>query len=200
MTLNLFSEPQQFELQDGLLRYWPEFLPACEADLLFTDFQQSLRWRQDSIKLFGKVRKIPRLQAWYADDDVDYGYSGTSLVRHDWTTNLRRLRQRIERQTGCAFNSVLANWYRDGADSMGWHADNETALGTNPVIASLTLGQQRGFKLRHQQTRQIFELPLAHGSLLLMEGTTQHFWQHSIAKSRCARGGRINLTFRLVKL
>jgi len=92
----------------------------------------------------------------------------------------------------------LGNWYRDGQDSMGWHADNEKVLGPNPWIASLSLGATRLFKLRHNRTGQSIDVPLTAGGLLIMGGSLQHHWRHCVPKSRTATGPRVNLTFRHV--
>lgn len=198
MTHSLFAQPQTWCLPDADLSYWPGFLSAQEADFYLHTLQSSLAWQQDSIRLFGEFRKIPRLQAWYGDQGGAYSYSGTRLTASHWTPALESLRDRIEQATGHRFNSVLANLYRDGNDSMGWHADDEPELGDNPVIVSLTLGETRDFKLRHKTSKDQVKIALSSGSLLIMAGATQHCWQHSIAKSRKPCGVRINLTFRRV--
>jgi alkylated DNA repair dioxygenase AlkB len=160
-----------------------------------------LAWEQHRLRLFGRERLTPRLCAWYGDAGARYGYSGQTLEPLPWTTPLADLRQRLQAAVGCAFNSVLANLYRDGADGMGWHSDDEASLGPQPVIASLSLGATRRFVLRHRCRRELqtLSLPLEHGALLVMAADTQRHWHHAVPKTRQPVGPRINLTFRHVR-
>ncbi len=183
-------------MQDAKVWYRDHFIVPIEADQLFDELRQTLQWRQDHIKMYGKAVKIPRLQAWYGDKSSTYQYSGLTLQPLPWTACLLNLKARCEAACNTPFNSVLANYYRDGQDSMGMHADDEPELGDNPVIASLTFGAVRDFDFKHRQTHQKMTIKLHHGSLLVMSGTTQKYWHHGIAKRASALGGRINLTFR----
>ncbi|WP_158771469.1 alpha-ketoglutarate-dependent dioxygenase AlkB [Paraglaciecola sp. L1A13] len=192
------TEPEILPLPDGNIRYFNHFLSTEEADHYCTRLLGSLAWRQDHIKLYGKQVKIPRLQAWYGDNDALYQYSGLNLRPNSWNDELKELRERCEAVCNVRFNSVLANCYRDGQDSMAWHSDNEPELGRYPVIASLSLGQVRNFDLKHRISGEKHRLPLEHGSLLIMAGGTQQFWLHSLAKTKKSLAPRINLTFRLV--
>ena len=146
----------------------------------------------------GKQRRYPTLEltALYADAGVTYTYSGVTYPSLVWTAELSGIRRRVEEAAGAPFNSVLLNRYRDGGDSMGFHADDEPELGTNPVVPSISLGAERRFVLRHNWTRERIEYDLKHGSLLVMAGTLQHFWQHALPKLTRPAGERINLTFR----
>ena len=148
--------------------------------------------------MFGRVVPAPRLEAWYGDEGASYTYSGLAHEPLPWTHELHELRSRVESETGASFNSVLANLYRDGNDSNGWHADDEDELGAEPIIASLSFGTPRRFLLRHRASRETVELALNPGSLLVMRGLTQQCWQHSIPKQRAVHQARINLTFRRV--
>jgi alkylated DNA repair dioxygenase AlkB len=117
-----------------------------------------------------------------------------------WTPELQRIRQRVEELTAHRYNSVLLNLYRDGRDGMGWHADDEPELGREPVIASVSLGATRRFKLRHRRSRiAASALDLAHGDLLLMAGQTQHEYAHAVPKTARPVGERVNLTFRWIR-
>ncbi len=188
-------------LPDGLLCHLPQFLAPDEASVLLGQLTASLDWQQHRLKLFGRERLTPRLCAWYGDAGARYGYSGQALEPLPWTAPLAALRQRLEAALGFTFNSVLANLYRDGADSMGWHSDDEASLGPQPVIASLSLGATRRFVLRHRRRRDLKTLTLAleHGALLVMAGDTQRHWHHAVPKTRQPVGTRINLTFRQVQ-
>ena len=107
------------------------------------------------------------------------------------------LRKRVEVLTGHVFNGVLLNLYRDGRDGMGWHADNEPELGSEPVVASISFGAPRRFTLKHKRRKtEKVELLLEDGSVLLMSGATQANWLHSVPKTSKQVGERINLSFR----
>lgn len=177
------------------------FLAPAEASALLAELTATVAWQQQPIKLFGKEVMQPRLTAWYGDPKATYRYSGLRLEPLPWLPALQQLRARLETATGARFNSVLLNLYRSGQDSMGYHADDEPELGPEPVIASLTLGATRTFRLRPRRSvaAQALSLPLLAGSLLLMRGATQQNWLHALPKTTRPVGPRLNLTFRLVK-
>jgi alkylated DNA repair dioxygenase AlkB len=183
---------------DGELYLINHFYQLPESDQLFAALKTGLAWQEETIVIFGKRVKVPRLMCWYGDADASYRYSGVNHQPRPWTTELQTVRKKVEQQCQCAFNSVLANLYRDGSDSMGWHADDEKELGPNPVIASLSLGNERLFKLHHKKRKEILDISLGHGDLLLMAGTLQHHWMHSVPKTKKLKTLRINLTFRKI--
>lgn len=190
--------PQDLLVRDGELHYLPGFLQASEQAEWFQRLSAGLDWQEEEIVIAGKRLKVPRRVCWYGTPEAIYRYSGVSHQPLPWSDDLLVLKQRIEAACGRHFNSVLANLYRDGNDSIGWHADKERELGENPFIASLSLGEERLFRLRHIRTGDTVNLPLAGGSLLLMGGSLQHHWRHCIPKTRAAKSARINLTFRTV--
>jgi alkylated DNA repair dioxygenase AlkB len=184
--------------------YREAFLAPEEADACLDRLWHELAWEQREISLFGRRVLQPRLIAWYGDRDAAYSYSGLQLEPRPWHPLLQTLRDRVEEAAGSRFNSVLANAYRDGNDSMGWHSDDEAELGARPGIASLSLGAERTFLLRRasalrQPGEKSRKLLLAHGSLLVMRGDSQKKYQHSVPKTRPETGLRINLTYRLVR-
>ncbi|MBI2380593.1 MAG: alpha-ketoglutarate-dependent dioxygenase AlkB [Gammaproteobacteria bacterium] len=183
---------------DGRIDYWPRFLALPEQAGLYERLAGSLAWEQEELVIAGRAVRVPRLVAWYGEPEAQYRYSGTDHPPLPWTPELAELRRRLEAATGHVYNSVLANWYRDGQDSMGWHADKEPELGRDPAIASLSLGAKRRFLLEHVRTGQRLELELGEGDLLLMAGACQHHWRHALPKTRKPCGPRINLTFRLI--
>ncbi len=201
MELFLSSQSSQsdrwIELPNCRLLYIPNFLSPAQSDEAFSKLKHELNWRQEAIKLFGKTVLQPRLQAWHGDKT--YTYSGLEMTPQPWSQTLLHLKHLCEQVSQSEFNSVLANLYRDGQDSMGWHQDNETELGLNPVIASLSFGESRRFILRNIETKQKHELELNHGSLVVMAGETQHYWQHSVPKTTKPKHTRINLTFRYIQ-
>lgn len=203
-SAGLFSGMETIRLPDAELYYWPDLVPAADAHCHFHALRDTITWRQDTIVIAGKRIAVPRLNAWYGDSHAVYTWSGIRFESLPWMPLLAQLRdtvvQRITADTGmrATFNSVLANYYRDGNDSVAWHADDEPELGRNPLIASFSLGATRRFCMRHVTLKQRFELPLPAGSLLLMVGTTQHHWQHQVPKEKAVTAGRVNLTFRSV--
>ncbi|MBC6612951.1 alpha-ketoglutarate-dependent dioxygenase AlkB [Hymenobacter sp. BT507] len=178
------------------------FLPLEAASMLLHELEQTIRWRQEAIRLYGREVLQPRLTAWHGDSAATYRYSGLQLTPQPWTPALQELRKQVETATGAAFNSVLLNLYRYGQDSMGWHADDEPELGPAPVIASLSLGATRRFRLRPRDAREIPHAPLSldlpSGSLLVMRGPTQQHWLHAVPKTARPTDARLNLTFRLI--
>jgi alkylated DNA repair dioxygenase AlkB len=187
------------ELPGADLAYDPAFLPTAEADALLTALREDIAWERHRIRLFGREVDVPRLASWIGDPGTDYRYSGTRFAPRPWPVALVPLRARVEAACGARFNAVLANLYRDGADSMGWHADDEPELGPRPVIASVSLGAPRRFRLRHRRDpARRWEQALAHGSLLLMRGPTQANYRHDLPRTRAVVGPRINLTFRAI--
>ena len=178
----------------------PNFLGPSEAAALLTELTRDVPWQQQPIRLFGREVMQPRLTAWYGDPAATYQYSGLRLEPLTWTPDLQQLRQRVEAAAGTRFNSVLLNLYRTGQDSMGYHADDEPELGPEPIIASLTLGATRTFRLKPRPglAAEALSLPLTSGSLLLMRGPTQRYWLHALPKTTRPVGPRLNLTFRWV--
>ena len=197
----LFSnEPILFDLKDAEVSYIPGFLDEKAAGELFNKLLSETPWQSDSITIFGKTHPQPRLTAFYGSENLDYSYSNIKMNANPWTEQLLALKSKIEAQSQNTFNSVLLNLYRDGKDSNGWHADNEKELGTNPIIASVTLGSERFFHLKHNTSTDFkCKIKLQNGSLLLMKGATQHFYKHQIPKTMQEIGPRINLTFRTIK-
>jgi alkylated DNA repair dioxygenase AlkB len=172
-----------------------------ESDAFLAALLNDTQWGQGQIKLYGRLYAEPRLTAWHGDEGKRYSYSGITRSPLPWTPMLRAIKARVDAAANVEFNSVLLNLYRDGRDSNGWHQDNEPELGRNPVIASVSFGATRRFQMRHKFRKDLpkVEITLEHGSLLLMTGTTQHFWQHQIPKTAKPVGPRINLTFRVIQ-
>ncbi|HEU4790212.1 MAG TPA: alpha-ketoglutarate-dependent dioxygenase AlkB [Flavobacterium sp.] len=194
------SEPIFFNLPDAEIIYFPSFLSKEEANSLFQELLENTPWQQDEITVYGKKHLQPRLTALYGNEGKPYSYSNIVMQPHYWTLTLQKIKSLVESASDTNFTAVLLNYYRDGSDSNGWHADNEKELGTNPIIASLSLGAERNFQLKHNfDATQKKNLILENGSLLLMKGTTQHFWKHQVPKTAKPIGPRINLTFRVIK-
>jgi len=191
---------ERLRIPDADLRYAPAIELGTPVDALLRSLIDTIAWRSESIVLWGRTYAQPRLIAWYGDEGKHYTYSGLTLVPLPWTPLLTQIKERVEQLTTVRFNSVLLNYYRDGNDSMGMHSDDEPELGPNPIIASLSLGAERTFILKHRTKREIgpLHLQLSSGSLLLMQGDTQKHWKHGIAKEKRACGPRVNLNFRRI--
>lgn len=184
--------------QDGEVYFYPDFFSQQESDLFFAALLKEVSWKQEPIVLFGKKVMQPRFTAWYGDES--YSYSGTKMSPQKWTPTLQKIKNKIEKEFGIIFNSALLNQYRNEQDSMGWHRDNEKELGSNPVICSVSLGATRDFKFKHAQNKDLkTAAPLSPGSVLFMQGATQHHWLHALPKRTKACDARINITFRQIK-
>jgi alkylated DNA repair dioxygenase AlkB len=201
-TLSLFDSPRTFEaldIPDADIRFMHRFLEPSESRRYFDCLTDQTPWNQPMMRVWGKEYRQPRLSCWYGDRDAIYRFSGKTFRPRPWTSTLRDLHHAVQRTTGCCFNSVLLNLYRDGEDSIAMHSDNEAELGPMPVIASLSLGATRLFKLKHRQSHAPSKsIALSDGSLLVMAGRTQECWLHGLSKERHNVGPRINLTFRQI--
>ena len=198
------SEPKANDIKpvtikNGEYLFSRDFISPNDCDSLFKIFREKIIWKQEKLKIYGKEINFPRLTAWYGDVDKSYTFSGITLNPHPWSAELLLLKHKVEFITEHKFNSVLLNLYRDGNDSISWHTDAEQELGLNPVIASVNLGDSRIFQLRHFATKEKIELNLSNGSLLIMRGELQHYWQHQVPKTKAQKKERINLTFRAIK-
>ena len=191
---------ERIPIADGEVYYLSDLDLGRAPDAILRQLIADVPWRQENIVVWGKLYSQPRLVAWYGDRGSDYTYSGIKLTPIPWTDLLLDIKNRVEIVTAAGFNSVLLNYYRDNRDSMGFHSDDEPELGVRPVIASLSLGDERTFIMKHKLNKlaKPIRLRLASGSLLLMKGETQHCWKHGIAKTTRPSGPRINLTFRRI--
>lgn len=199
LNFDLDNHSIDFDLADGAELYLiKQFYSPIESDQLFTKLLNTLHWQEEDIFIFGKWVKVPRLMSWYGNPDAYYEYSGVNHKPLPWSPELQSIRERIEQHCQCLFNSVLANLYRNGSDSMGCHSDDEKELGINPTIASLSLGDDRLFRLHHKKTKQSLNINLQNGDLLVMGGTCQGHWLHSVPKTKSLKSPRINLTFRKI--
>lgn len=198
---DLFTLDQQFEpipLVDGDVSILHRMETQIPYDQMLRKLISDTIWRQEAVRIYGKHYQQPRLVSLYGDPGRRYDYSGITLNPLPWTDFLREIKRRIEQCTDETFNAVFLNLYRDHNDSMGFHSDDEKELGKNPVIASLTFGATRTFLLKHKFRKELplIKVPLEAGTVLLMKGTTQHFWKHGINKQTAPCGPRVNLTFR----
>jgi alkylated DNA repair dioxygenase AlkB len=200
---DLFEEPRKegepVQIENGEYLYFPNFYKREMADAYLNSLEEAIEWKQESMNMYGREINFPRLTAWYGDNDKPYSFSGITLSPKPWSPELLAIKKDIEPICEASFNSVLLNLYRDGNDSISWHTDAEKELGKNPIIASVNFGAERVFQLRHTITKEKINLPLQHGSLLVMRGELQHFWQHQVPKTKKVDKKRINLTFRVIK-
>lgn len=198
--MKIFSSDKEiFNLPNAEIEYIPKFFQEYEANAMFKTILSETDWIQDDITVFGKTYKQPRLTALYGDSNRSYGYSGITMYPQPFTSTLIKIKSRIEEKSKTEFNTALLNLYRNGNDSNGWHADNEKELGTNPIIASVSFGENRPFHFKHKKIKEErYKILLDHGSLLIMKGEMQHYWLHQIAKTKKRVKERINITFRLL--
>ena len=192
------SQLQPASMPDSDISLIHSALGPARADNAREALMTGVSWRTSSFQMFGRRIKSPRLIAW--EGDHAYTYSRVTWPPAPWGATLRAIRDRVEELAGASFNGVLLNLYRDGRDSMGWHSDDEAELGSEPTIASLSLGGPRRFLLRHKGRKDLapVEVPLNHGTLVVMRGPTQAHWQHQVPKTKRPVAARINLTFRRI--
>ena len=196
------NESMELNVPDASIFYYPQFFSKQKSNFYLNRFIDSVQWKQNTIKMYGKESLVPRLEAWYGEPGKNYSYSGIMMQPISWTSELLEIKKEIEKVSKTVFNSVLINYYRNGNDRVAWHSDDEKELGKNPVIGSISLGAERNFKLRHKDYKINSlrnNIILKHGSFLLMKGPTQHNWMHEIPRTAKPIGPRINLTFRVIK-
>lgn len=182
--------------RDGIVNYYGKIMTSLEAKRYFELLLNNILWENDKAIIFGKSIVTKRKVAWYGDSDYLYTYSNSTKQALVWTEELLCLKQTIENVTGANYNSCLLNLYHNGNEGLGWHSDDEESLVKNNNIASLSLGAERKFLFKHKLTKQTISILLEHGSLLVMKGSTQSNWLHSLPKSKKISQPRINLTFR----
>jgi alkylated DNA repair dioxygenase AlkB len=196
----MIREIIDLHMKDAEVCYYPHFFNTSEADYYFKNLLNTIDWQQDTITIFGKTHLQPRLTALYANNKNPYSYSNITMYPKTFTKELTDIKSAIENEVKANLTTCLANLYRNGQDSNGWHADDEKELGKQPVIASVTFGSERIFHFKHKQDpSQKVKLVLKHGSLLLMKGDTQKHWLHQLPKTKKDIGERINLTFRIIE-
>ncbi len=194
------SEPVFFDLPDAEISYYSNFFDVEKSNELFSKLKSEIPWQLDHITVFGKSHPQPRLTSLFGNEGKPYGYSNIIMQPNPWSPLIMYIKNQIEEICQETFTTVLLNKYRDGKDSNGWHADNEKELGKNPIIVSVSFGAERIFQMKHNSIKNLKQnIVLEHGSLLLMKGTTQHFWKHQIPKTAKKINERINLTFRIIK-
>ena len=199
---DLFPTPrvEELNLERADVVVHRHYFLAEDADRYFNVLRDEVEWKQEEALLFGKRQPIPRLTAWFGDSQGTYTYSGIKMTPTPWTEVLAEIRDRTGMVAETEFNSVLLNLYRDGQDSVDWHADDEPELGPEPTIGSVSLGATRRFHLRPKDgSLETVSVELHHGDVLVMRGPMQHAWQHQLPKTQRAVGPRINLTFRTVE-
>ena len=204
MNIELFPEASKeaevIPIQDGDLFFYPRLFSPEESNGFFRDLKGKVAWKQEEIKLYGKVIPLPRLTAWFGDEGMNYAYSGITVEPRPWTKTLLEIKDRVDNVSGVKFNSVLLNLYENERHSVSWHSDDEPELGKDPTIGSFNLGATRRFRLKHKKDETLKKsIDLPHGSYLLMAGNLQHYWVHQVPKSSRKIDPRINLTFRIIQ-
>jgi alkylated DNA repair dioxygenase AlkB len=201
--MDLFSnhtdESINFLPKDGTVNYYGKPLTRTQADLYLEKLLTTIEWKNDEAVIFGRHIITKRKVAWYGNDNYNYAYSNINRQALQWTKELLELKALVEERTGEVFNSCLLNLYHNGDEGMAWHSDDEKTLAENSAIASFSFGAERKFSFKHKQTKEVINLMLEHGSLLVMKGTTQTHWLHCLPKSKRITTPRVNLTFRIMK-
>lgn len=194
----MFSDQQEMLPFDGSALLFPKFLETTQTSQIFQQIMDETPWEMPEMVMFGKKYPQAGLSTWFTNTGVNYVYSGITRTPYVMTPLLNDIMNACALKSGAQYNSVLVNLYRDGSDSVSWHSDNEAVNGSEPTIASVSLGATRRFDLRHKESGETVRVDLEDGSLLVMSGLSQHCWVHQIAKTKTKVGPRINLTFRRV--
>ena len=201
-TFDLFDtgSPEVLPVPDGDVVLFQSVELGESPDTILAKLIEEIHWRQEQITVWGKRHMQPRLLCWQGDSRQSYSYSGSTLVAEPFNQTVLQLKAVVEALTATRYNSVLLNYYRDNNDRMGFHSDDEPELGAQPTIASLSLGAERTFVMKHKRERRLkpIKIPLRTASLLLMRGDTQKNWLHGINRESAPCGPRINLTFRTI--
>ena len=192
------ERPENLLPKEGIVKYYGVLIPLVSADDIFNRLLTTIDWKNDEAVIYGKRITTKRKVAWYADKPFEYTYSKTTKRALPWTNELLQLKALVEERTDEQFNSCLLNLYHDGSEGMAWHSDGEKDLEKNGAIGSLSLGAERKFSFKHKASKETVSLVLEHGSLLVMQGTTQTYWQHRLPPTKTVTEPRINLTFRSI--
>ncbi|MCF8319096.1 MAG: alpha-ketoglutarate-dependent dioxygenase AlkB [Sphingobacteriaceae bacterium] len=196
--MNLFGVDSEHNVLpfEGTVNYFGPVLTPKLADHFYHQLLNTIDWKNDEARIFGKQYITKRKVAWYGDLGYSYTYSNSTKVALPWTKDLLELKKLVEDLSGFTYNSCLLNLYHSGDEAMGWHSDDEKSLSKNSCIASLSLGAERKFSFKNKNSGQIVSLNLENGSLLLMKNETQTYWLHRLNKSTKIKQPRVNLTFR----
>ena len=182
------------------VKYIENFFDFDQSQLYMKHLTNDIKWKREKIRMWGKEIVTKKRIAWYADEGKSYTYSGSTFHPDQWNELLLEIKKYVEQYIKFQFNSVLLNEYKSGEVGMGWHSDDEKELGIDPIIASLSFGANRDFIFKHKTDKSFekIKIHLKSGSLLIMSGSTQHYWKHSLPKRLKIREPRVNLTFRKI--
>lgn len=183
---------------DGEVHYFGCIMSSEKAAFYYNELLAKIEWKNDEAIIFGKHILTKRKVAWYGDNPFSYTYSNKTKTALPWTKTLLELKRLVEKETGETFNSCLLNLYHNGSEGMAWHSDGEKDLQKNGAIGSLSFGARRKFAFKHKDTKLKIDIYLDSGSLLIMKGQTQAYWQHRLPPTKKVNLPRINLTFRTI--
>ena len=196
--MDLFNTSSNILPYDGETIYYGPILPLAKTKRYFDHLLEHLPWESDEIFIFGKRIITKRKVAWFGDEPYEYTYSKSTKTALPWTKKLLELKELVEKNSGETYNSCLLNLYHSGEEGMGWHTDDEKEMKKDGAIASMSLGAERYFVFKHKASKENIKVLLQNGSLLVMKGKTQTFWQHRLPPTKKIKTPRINLTFRTV--
>lgn len=197
---NKLEEPISLLPKDGIVEYYGALVSLQEADNFLGNLLNKVEWKNDVVIVLGRRIVTKRKVAWYGDKPFNYTYSNTTKSALPWINELLQIKALVEDKTGESFNACLLNLYHSGAEGMTWHSDSERDLKQNGAIASLSLGAERKFSFKHKRSKETVSLNLKHGSLLVMKGSTQTHWLHSLPTTKKVMEARVNLTFRTITI
>ena len=189
----------ELDKQGSFVKYYPNFLNNKDANNLLDSLLNEIQWDDNTKVVYGKLTKFNRMSSFYSRSGIKYNFSSRSFSGHRFTDKMKEIMSNVEQSHGYDFNCILFNLYNNGNDSISWHADNEKELGSAPVVGTLSLGQKRPFLLRNNDNHKIkHEFELGGGSLMIMDGNTQKYWEHSVPKRAKLKNKRLSITFRKI--
>lgn len=184
--------------KNGEVHYHGPIFSSSLANEYYDKLLTEIAWAPDQALIFGKLITTKREVAWYADKAYSYTYSKITKTALLWTPLLLQIKAAVEKASGETYNACLLNLYHNGSQGMAWHSDGEKDLKKNGAIASVSFGAQRKFAFKHKEDKAVVAVPLEHGSLLVMKGSTQSHWLHRLPPTKKIHSPRINLTFRTI--
>ncbi len=163
-----FPDMRRIELGAGA---WLDYVPSCVAghQELFDVLERETRFRQERREMYDKTVDVPRLYALLPDDGPGHPL-------------LEGLRAALSARYGEAFTRLSLALYRDGRDSVAWHGDYVARNMENAIVATVSLGAPRRFALRPKGRGRSLAFSLGTGDLLVMGGTCQRTFDHSVPK------------------
>ncbi|MXY54229.1 MAG: alpha-ketoglutarate-dependent dioxygenase AlkB [Gammaproteobacteria bacterium] len=184
-----------FPVPDTLLV--PHFVAADSAASLLDAALADFDWQQERFVMFGRWATAPRLSVCFGEPGAAYRYSGVERLAQPWPDAVQSLAKQVSSALQWRTNFVLVNRYRSGRDHLGWHSDDERDMGPAPVVATVSIGVPRTFRMAaRRKGSPNHDVVLESGSLFLMWGRSQRHYRHCVPRRLREAGERVSFSFR----